>query len=63
MPEKPKRSAVEVLSVLVERVRRIERDAGEVAAVLGRMIELQERRQVEPVSGKGSPPIAAPGPS
>jgi len=61
MPEK--KSAVEVLRVLVERVRRIERDAGEVAAVLDRMIELQPRRQVEPGQDKGAPPVAAPGPT
>jgi hypothetical protein len=58
MPEK--KSAVEVLRVLVERVRRIERDAGQIAAVLDRMIELQPRRQGEPVSGEGSEPVAAP---
>jgi hypothetical protein len=58
MPEK--KSAVEVLSILVERVRRIERDAGGVAAVLDKMIELQPRRQGEPVSGKGPEPVAAP---
>jgi len=57
MPEK--KSAVEVLRVLVERVRRIERDAGEVAAVLDRMIELQPRRQgsaPEPEPPEGSKP-------
>ena len=58
-----KKSAGEVLSILVERVRRIERDAGAIAAVLDRMIKLQPRRQGEPVSGKGSRPIAAPGAS
>jgi len=63
MPEKQKRSAVEVLRVLVERVRRIERDAGEVAAVLSKMVELQERRQVEPGQDKGAVEIAAPKPS
>ena len=62
MPEK-KLSAVDVLGTLVERVRRIERDAGEVAAVLVRMIELQKRGQGEPVSGKGPSPVAAPGAS
>ena len=61
MPEK-KLSAVEVLSILVERVRRIESDAAAVAAVLVKMIEKQ-RRQGEPVSGKGSEPIATPGAS
>jgi len=62
MPEK-KLSAVEVLSTLVRRVERIERDAGEIAAVLVRMIELQSRRQGEPGSGMGPEPVAAPGPS
>jgi hypothetical protein len=58
----PKTSAVEVLRVLSERIRIIERDAGKIAAVLDRMIE-QSRRQGEPVSGKGSEPVAAPGAS
>lgn len=56
------KSAVEVLSVLVERVRRIERDAGEVAAILERIIALQSR-QVGPGQAKGPSDIAAPGPS
>jgi len=46
------RSAAEVLSELVRIVKRIERDAAGVASVLNR-----------PVSGKGSPPVAAPRPS
>ena len=57
------RSAAEVLSELVTIVKRIQRDAAGVASVLSRMVELQERRQGEPVSGKGSPPVASPGPS
>ena len=64
MPEK--KSAVEVLRSLVEVVRRIERDAadiasraGGVAAVMDRMIELQPRRQgaaPEPEPLEGSKP-------
>jgi len=38
-------SAVEVLSRLVERVRRIESQAGEVAAVMDRMIESLQRQR------------------
>jgi len=57
------RSAAEVLRELSRIVKRIERDAAGVASVLSRMVELQERRQGEPVSGKGSPPVAAPRPS
>jgi len=59
----PKRSAVEVLGVLVERIRRIERDAGEIADILDRMIELQPRREPEPGQDKGPAESAAPGAS
>jgi len=48
MPERRKLSSVEVLSLLVERVRRIESDAKTVCNVLERMIQKQEsRRQQE----------------
>ena len=56
MPEK-KLSGAEVLSVLVERVRRIESDARAVAAVLESMIEKQRSQ------GKGPEPVAGPGPA
>jgi hypothetical protein len=66
MPEP--RSAVEVLShvlsILSERVRRLEREAGEIAASLEQVREkVARRRQGEPVSGEGPEPVAAPGPS
>lgn len=57
-----KLSGVEVLSILVERVRRIESDAKAVAAVLVKMIEKQSR-QVEPGQAEGPSDIAAPGAS
>lgn len=60
MPEK--KSVAHVLSVLVERLNRIESDAAFVRAVVSRMAE-NARRQGEPVSGKGSEPVAAPEPS
>ena len=65
-----KKSAVEILRDLSGVVRRIERDAASlaghvagVAAVLERLVACQGRRQVEPGSGKGPEPVAAPGPS
>jgi hypothetical protein len=51
MPEK--KSAVEVLRVLVERVRRIEADARFTVAILEKLREGQSRRQGEPGAGKG----------
>ena len=57
------RNATDILRELRGIVKRIERDAAGVASVLGRMIELQERRQVEPGQDKGAPPVAAPGPA
>jgi len=42
---KTKRSLADVLSVLKERVRRIESDASQVAAVLDKMIERVEKRK------------------
>ena len=67
-----KKSAVEILRDLSGVVRRMESDAASlashaagVAAVLEKMrdgIEKQ-RRQGEPVSGKGPSPVAAPGAS
>lgn len=58
-------STAEILATLSERVRRIERDAAGVAAVLEKMRDGIEkrRRQGEPVSGKGPSPVAAPGAS
>jgi hypothetical protein len=52
-----KKSLVEVLGVLVERVRIIERDAGKVAAVLDHMIE-QAQKTAAPVSPL--PPVLRP---
>lgn len=45
MPEK--KSAVDVLSILVERVRRIERESGQVAAVIDSMIASINRQKAE----------------
>ncbi|MBM4078593.1 MAG: hypothetical protein FJ278_02770 [Planctomycetes bacterium] len=57
------RNAADILRELRGIVKRIERDAAGVASVLGRMIELQERRQVQPGQDKGAVEIAAPKPS
>lgn len=64
------KSAADILRELVGVVRRVERDAadiasraGGVAAVLERMSQLQPRREPGPGQAKGSPPVAAPGPS
>jgi len=48
-----KLSTAEVLTRLVERVRRIENDAGQVAGVLDKMIEKIETRAAAP--GKSKP--------
>ena len=64
------KSAADILRELSGVVRRIERDAadiasraGGVAAVLDRMIEPRPRREPEPGQDKGPVEIAAPGPS
>ena len=57
------RNATDILRELRGIVKRIERDAAGVASVLGRMIELQERRQVEPGQDKGAVESAAPKPA
>ena len=57
-----KLSAVEVLGLVLKRVERIESDAQTVKNAISLMIEKQ-RRQGEPVSGKGPSPVAAPGAS
>ena len=49
---KKKLSMSEVLSRLVERVRRIESDAGQVAAVLDKMIERVEKHPATRCSKK-----------
>ena len=52
-----KKSAAEILSVLRDRVARIERDAGEVASVLGRMVERLESQRAAALGtdpGEGS---------
>ncbi len=58
-PEKKPLSAVEVLSILVERVRRIESEAAAVRAILSKMIERQGRK-VEPGQAMGPEPVATP---
>jgi hypothetical protein len=53
-----KRSAVEVLRVLVERVRLIEKEAAKVAAVMERMIESAgvKQRENSEATTSGHPP-------
>ena len=45
MSEPGKKSASEILAVLVERVRLIERESGNVAAVMEKMIASIERQR------------------
>ena len=69
MPESRKPlSAVEVLGQVSKSLRRIEGELSTVAQIVERMVQhlqnaAESRRQGEPVSGKGSEPVAAPGAS
>ena len=60
-----KLSAVEGLGPVARSLRRIEGELSTIAQVVERMVQRIEesRRLVEPVSGEGPHPIAAPGPS
>ena len=65
MPEKKPLSAVEVLGPVARSLRRIEGELSTIAQIVEKVIQRVEesRLRSEPGSGKGSEPVAAPGPS
>ena len=65
MPEQKPLSAVEVLGPVARSLRRIEGELSTIAQIVEKLCQRVEESRLRPGpgSGKGSPPVASPGPS